>query len=164
MTHTAATGKSATELFWQRFTKLIIQQGVKEKFRKWYIIRAKQYIEAFPDKRLATHTADDVTGYLENVGRVGGLKDWQFHQSVDAIQILFQTAVIDSVGGVDWGYWRDSARSLSSDHPTVALENPVTSQIQTTAIKPVELLKDKSKSFLDAIRKDHAEAVTLRSH
>ena len=73
MTHSAATRKSATELFWDRFTKHIIKQGIKEKFRKWYIIRAKQYIEAFPDKRLATHTADEVTGYLKNVGRVGDL-------------------------------------------------------------------------------------------
>ena len=161
MTHTAATRKSATELFWERFTKHIIKQGVKGKFRQWYIICAKQYIEAFPDKRLATHTADEITGYLENVGRVGGLKDWQFHQIVDAIQILFQTAGIDSVRGVDWGYWRDSARSLSSDHPTIARENPVTPQKQTTPIQPVELLKVKSKSFLDAVRKDHSRVIGM---
>ena len=130
-------------------------------YRQWYIIRAKQYIEAFPDKRLATHTADEVTGYLENVGRVGGLKDWQFRQIVDAIQNLFQTAGIDSVDGVDWGYWRDSAWSLSSDHPKIARENPVTSQIQTTAIKPVALIKGKSKSFLDTIRKDHSGVIGM---
>jgi len=49
----------------------------------------------------ARHTADDVNGYLENLGRNGKLKDWQFLQVVDAIQNLFFTAGIKEMAGVD---------------------------------------------------------------
>ncbi len=161
MTHASATPNSAIELFWHCFTNLNIKQGVNAKFREWDIIRAKQYIMAFSDKRLADHTADEVTNYLEKVGRVGGLKDWQFRQVVDAIQNLFLTAGIESVDGVDWDYWRDSVRSLSSDHPTIVRDEPIPTQVYDTAIKPVEKSKGKSKSFLDAVRKDHSKVIGM---
>jgi len=40
---------------------IIHKKGIKELFDRWFVIRVRQYIEAFPDKRLALHTADDLT-------------------------------------------------------------------------------------------------------
>ena len=64
--------------FWDRYVANLLNRGVKEKVARWYVRRAEQYLNAFPDRKLAEHTARDVTGYLESVGRKGGLEDWQF--------------------------------------------------------------------------------------
>jgi len=72
--------------FWDRYIELLSEQGVKESARRWYVLRAEHYIQSFPDKKLATHTAEDITGYLEKMGRSGELVDWQFRQLVDAIK------------------------------------------------------------------------------
>jgi hypothetical protein len=82
--------------------------------------RAEQYLKAFAGKRLAEHSVQDVTGYLEGVGRIGRIEDWQFAQVVDAVENLLLTAGAPIARELDWAYWRDSARTLASDHPTIA--------------------------------------------
>ena len=54
-----------------------------------YVIRVEQYLKALSGKRLANHSAKDVTDYLEAQSRNTKIKDWQFLQIVDAIQNLF---------------------------------------------------------------------------
>lgn len=46
--------------FWRRYIDLLRKQGVKEGGARWYKLRAEQYIKAFPDKPLTTHTPSDV--------------------------------------------------------------------------------------------------------
>ncbi|VAX09702.1 hypothetical protein MNBD_GAMMA26-1166 [hydrothermal vent metagenome] len=53
---------------------------------------------------MADHTVDDVTGYLKSVGRQGWLADWQFVQTISAIQNLLQTAKAQAQTEVDWSY------------------------------------------------------------
>ena len=36
--------------------------GVKEQAVRWYVIRVGHYTKAFPDKRLAEHTAEEING------------------------------------------------------------------------------------------------------
>jgi len=50
--------------FWDKYIDIIHKKGVREPFDRWFVIRARQYIEAFQDKRLALHSADDLTGYM----------------------------------------------------------------------------------------------------
>lgn len=66
------------------------------------MLRAKDYLKTFSDKRLAQHTRDDVTGYLEQVGRLGRISDWQFVQIVDGVQNLLVTAQAPVAEEVDW--------------------------------------------------------------
>ena len=130
-----STEKSATDRFWDRFIERITKQGVKQSQARWYVFRAEQYIKAFPGKRLAAHTVEDINGYLESLGRPNEsdkpgkaaerdrITDWQFAQIVDALQNLLLMAGAASAAEVDWSFWRASARSLPSDHPTIAREN-----------------------------------------
>jgi hypothetical protein len=55
------------------------------------VLRAEEYLKTFPDKRLSDHSARDVTGYLEEVGRKGGIADGQFVPIVDAIENVLRT-------------------------------------------------------------------------
>ncbi len=125
--------------------------------------RAEDYLKAFPDKRLAEHTRGDVAGYLEQAGRLDRIADWQFVQIVDAIQNLLATARSPVAGEVDWGFWRDSARSLAPDHPTIARESrPVrTDAGQAAPVSGREVsgarfkAKRNAPSALDRVRGGH---------
>ncbi len=88
------TRNTATK-FWDRYIEFIQKQGVKGSTCRWYVKRIEQYIQAHPDQKLLTHTPRTVTRFLENEGRNTQLKDWQFIQTVDAIQKLF---IIEKLG------------------------------------------------------------------
>jgi len=60
---------AAIARFWDKYIDAIHKKGIKEPFDRWFVIRARQYIEAFPDKRMTLHAADDLTGYLDMLGR-----------------------------------------------------------------------------------------------
>ena len=75
--------------FWDRYLKIPHEQGVKPSADRWHVVRAEQFIGAFPDRRLADIDAREVSAYLEEAGRRGTLQDWQYRQLVVAIRILF---------------------------------------------------------------------------
>jgi hypothetical protein len=64
-------------------------RGVQSTAARWYVIRAEQYLQTSVRKRLADHTPQDVTDYLEKLGRIGSMADWQYRQTVAALQHLF---------------------------------------------------------------------------
>ncbi|MDQ6960815.1 MAG: hypothetical protein Q9M27_07240 [Mariprofundaceae bacterium] len=66
--------EAAIARFWDKYIDAIHKKSIKEPFDRWFVIRARQYIEAFPDKRLALHTADDLTDYLDMLGRKQSLR------------------------------------------------------------------------------------------
>jgi len=154
MDATSSRNTDPVERFWDRFIENLIKQGAREPFLRWYVRRAEHYRKSHSDKKLARHTADDVNGYMENLGRKGKLKDWQFLQAVDAIQNLFVTAGIKEIAGVDWNYWRDSARSLTADHATIARE-PVPDDPAEVVSGVNHKKKRNTGSALDAIRAKH---------
>lgn len=144
----SASPQSAVDRFWARFTHNLLKNKVKEKSVRWYVLCAEQYIKAFPEKRLAAHTVDDVNQFLQSAGRLGRILDWQFIQMVDAIQNLFVTAGLSPE--VDWAFWRASARSLESDHPTIARENLVGEESSVSGQRFQE--KRNAPSMLDQVR------------
>ena len=52
---------------------------------RWHVRHAEQYIKAFPEQRLATHTPQILEQYLQEKGRNPRLKDWQYRQLVTAL-------------------------------------------------------------------------------
>lgn len=68
------------------------KSGVKKIAVRWHVRRAEAYLKPFPGKRLWQHTLADVTGYLEQAGRLGSIAGWRFVQVVEAAQDLPITA------------------------------------------------------------------------
>ena len=124
---------SATSRFWDKYIQYIIDQGVKQSTTRWYVIRVEQYIKAFSKKRLSDHRPEDVAIYFKEQGRKGKIKDWQFQQTVDAIQNLFTMLDTPWLSEVDWKYWMDSSSSLSENHSTIALSVPAEDTIDKLA-------------------------------
>jgi integron integrase len=108
--------------FWDRYVAHIQAKGVPSTTARWYVIRAKHYIQAFVHKRLADHTPQDVTTYLEKLGRIDSIADWQYRQAIDVLQHLFVMSEIPWAQQCDWAYWKASARTLPVHYLTIARE------------------------------------------
>src|SRR5712691_9477928 len=107
MQPTDATPRSmggTSDGFWDRYVANIRAKGVQSTAARWYVIRAEQYLQAFVHTRLADHTPQDVTDYLEKLGRIGSIADWQYRQTVDALQHLFVISEVTWVQQFDWAY------------------------------------------------------------
>ncbi len=65
MPNTKASQPGAVKHFWDRYIQHLANNGVKSAVTRWYVIRAEQYIKAFPDKRLVSHCSKDVVDCLE---------------------------------------------------------------------------------------------------
>ncbi len=113
--------------FWDRYRNILLSQGVKPASVRWYVLRAEQFIRAFPGRRLAELEPDDISGYLARKGQISTLQAWQFRQTIDAIQNLYSIVNAEWAAPPDWDFWRDSARTLEAQHATTAREvAPVT--------------------------------------
>jgi len=69
------TSTGAIDRFWDQFIQRARKNGIKEAAMRWYVLGAEQYLKAFPDKRLAAHRTEDVTGFQEMVGRRDRIAD-----------------------------------------------------------------------------------------
>ncbi len=107
--------------FWDNFIEKTKTYGLKPATLRWHVKHAEAYIRAHSDRRLAEHTAQDVTAYLQEKGRNSQLTDWQFAQVVRALQILFVELVkAPWAASFPWQDWIDNARGLAPTHATVA--------------------------------------------
>ena len=56
MSTTLSSSADAVRRFWDRYLELLHKQGVKPPADRWYVIRAKGYIKANPERRLVWST------------------------------------------------------------------------------------------------------------
>jgi len=67
--------------------------------RPWYLHRVEAFVKALWPESLSRLMAKQVTGYLQAVSSQGQLADWQFRQTVDALQlILVDLSQVPAVG------------------------------------------------------------------
>lgn len=124
------------EKFWDRYIALVHGENVRPPADRWYVVRVEAYINAHSEKKLKEHNKQDVENWLEMLGRKKSLNDWQFRQTVHAIQILFECLIkADWVRQVDWQHWKEAARDLPKDHVTVG-----------RSYQPVAMLEDMNRN------------------
>lgn len=159
MNKISSSSTDPIERFWDRYIQYITDKGVKPATSRWYVIRSEQYIKAFPRKKLSDHKPKDIEGYLEKLGKLKIIQDWQFRQTIDAIQNLFSMLEVSWLQEINWQFWIDSSYSITDTHPTIAREIPAESTIDKLAsLKNSELTevrnthKDLLKQLLIEIR------------
>ena len=86
----AMPGQSShlSEGFWDRYAASLRAQEVQPTAVRWSVIRAEHSLQAVAHQRLTERTPEDVTDYLEKLGRIGRMAEWQYGQTVDALQHL----------------------------------------------------------------------------
>jgi integron integrase len=94
------------------------------------VIGIERYISAHEGKSVRGHDPALVRTYLEGAGRKPEVSGWQFRQFVHALQILYCDVIrSDWADCFDWQYWKDSARGLEPQHPTIARHNQPVSAV-----------------------------------
>lgn len=117
MNRSAWRGSGLPASVWSRFLELVRETGAKAPFDRWYVIRAEQFATVLADKDLRACSAADVSEYLGGLADRGGLRDWQYRQVVDALEILLARVLeLPWSGDFDWSSWRDSARRYEAKH------------------------------------------------
>lgn len=107
-------------LFWRNYLNMLDKQRVPARARPYYRQWCQDYIRAYPDERLMTHTSRHVETYLSAKGRLPQLQDWRFRQIADALRCLFLHLLkLDWAADFDWQHWMVLSRDLPPEHATL---------------------------------------------
>jgi integron integrase len=113
--------KEKISRFWDNYVRKTKSYNLSAGSVRWYVKHAERYIRAHPGRRLAHHTAQNLSDYLNDLGRTGRLADWQFKQTLDALRILFVDMVrAPWAATFPWRFWSDATTALPDDHATVS--------------------------------------------
>ena len=106
--------------FWDNYISKTNTCNVADHAQRWYVKHVEAYINAHPGCRLADTEPDNVTHYLEEIGRKPEFPDWRLRQVADALRILF-TEIIkpDWAQGFNWHTWMHDSRELGIEHATL---------------------------------------------
>ena len=88
---------------------------------------------------------------MENEGRNTQLKDWQFIQTVDAIQKLFIMINAPCLDKVDWAHWRSFAHTLPQSHATLTREVSVSREPGKTDKDALAIVRRNYAPFLTTL-------------
>lgn len=111
----------AVQRFWHNYFSVLEKSSVPARVRPWYRKHVERYIQAHPGRRLGDQLPHDIDDYLAAKGRLPQLREWQFRQIVDALRLLFRDLLaVTWAQDYDWLRWRAFARTLESDHVTLA--------------------------------------------
>jgi len=139
-------------VFWRNYASLLIKTGVSPRVVPWYRKHVEGYLRATRGKRLSQHNGTDMAEFLGMIGGHSPLQDWQIRQTVDALRILFVDLVrAPWAQQFDWAQWKDSARALEADHPTMARD--------TADLPAATHRRGRDGSLLRALRERHADLV-----
>ena len=144
LTHTP----DAVARFYDNYVACLHKASVPEKQRRWYVKHVEVFIKAHSGRRIKSLSGQEVSEYLDMLGRQNRLPGWKFAQCIDAIRILYCELLSTPVRqSADWDYWKASAKQLDIDHPSIARQ-----------LSPEELsyLKErKGEGPLQQVRADH---------
>lgn len=144
--------------FWNKYIDLLNKNNILDKSIPWYVKKAERYINAFPDKRLVTHTTDDIDYYLDSLSKINQIPSWQFEQHIDAIQKLFQLLAPHWVRQYDWGKWVIAAKSIDHTHATLARENGIDlGQFGSVDLDDQSVLEDVRMQYKSVIQQCRVE-------
>ncbi len=139
--------------FWNKYIEQLNTRAIKETAQRWYIIHVEQYVKSVPDKKLIYHKAENVNQYFSEIGRNKSLTEWQFHQCIEALEVLF----CDTLGvvwsqNIDWNFWYSSAKQLEASHSSIAKGS--------LHQKPNPAYSNRNISSLDNFKQSHKQIFT----
>ncbi len=104
--------------FYDNYLNCLHKASIPEKQRRWYVKRIEEFIKTHSGCKIKSLSDQEVSRYLEMIGRKNRLSGWQFAQCIDAIRILYcELLSTPACQGLDWEYRQDSARQLDNSHP-----------------------------------------------
>jgi integron integrase len=139
----------ARQEFILRVERLAIKPAARDHYLRW----AETWTKA-----RGHQSAERTQAYFDTLGRAAHLADWQFRQAVDAARILAcDVLTLSWALSFDWRGLSDQAKSLATDHRTLAREAiPVRAVLPT--LRPASPdqardAEDELREIIDALRR-----------
>ncbi len=106
--------------FWDKYIDKTKTYNVRQGASRWYVKHAEAYIQFHKERKVSTHTPEDVESFLTYKTQHKRLKDWQFKQIVEAIEILFVELVRPGWAKTfPWEQWVALSEQLPSDENNI---------------------------------------------
>ena len=80
---------SSISRFWDKFINLTKTYKLRPGADRWYVKHVEAYIKFHQGIKLSQHKPEHVEAYFAYKSRQVRIKDWQFQQIVQAIELLF---------------------------------------------------------------------------
>jgi len=77
--------------FWDAFKACVEDNRVRPDVSTFYVKWAQSFVNFQPGKRLRERSRQDIEGFLAELGKRPGIKDWQVRQAEHAVKILYET-------------------------------------------------------------------------
>ncbi|MFW5453642.1 integron integrase [Thioalkalivibrio sulfidiphilus] len=140
----------AASRFYANYMRLLEKHRIPEHQRRWYVRHVEAFIKAQNGRRIKSLSGDELSAYLEMIGRENRLAGWQFSQRITALRILYcELLHTPAADDVDWQYWLDSSRALDAEHPSTGR--------QFTPEELSHIKERKSVGPLNGVRAAHRE-------
>jgi integron integrase len=103
---------------WDRYVQLLEQEHIPANARRWYVVRAQDFVEAMRPKRLGQLTAEEIAAFFPRYAGEHRLTDWQYRQTVEAVQLLLvRLGGCRAAHEVEWDFLSEIGQALPADHP-----------------------------------------------
>lgn len=103
--------------FWDKYIEKTKSYKLKPGVDRWYVRHAEAYIKYHQGIKLVAHQPHHVESFFTYKSRQIRIKDWQFRQIVQAIELLLTNMVKnDWARDFPWQEWSDLSQALPSDH------------------------------------------------
>ena len=108
---------SSVSHFWDIFIEKTKAYKLRPGTDRWYVKHAEAYIKFHDGIRLNQHQPTHIESFLNYKSRQPRIKDWQFCQIVQAVELLFTEMVKTRWASTfPWQEWSDLSTGLPSDH------------------------------------------------
>jgi len=81
----------AAQRFWDAFRACVEENRVRPDVSTFYVKWAQSFVDFQRGKRLRERSRQDIEGFLAELGKSPGVKDWQVRQAEHAVKILYET-------------------------------------------------------------------------
>jgi integrase len=113
--------ESGNPSYWDRYRDILVKNRIPHKAQVWYVRHVERFIADFSRRPVKEISGEEISDWLRRQSSNPSYQDWQLRQVVDAVQLLLvELAGSRAAMQVDWDYWKEGAKSLQADHPTVA--------------------------------------------
>lgn len=104
---------SASPSGWDRYVSVLQRNRIPVNQRRWYVLRAEAFVDAVRPTRMGEVSAEQITTFFPRYARDQRLNEWQYRQTVDAVQLLLvDLAESRAAREIDWDFWKEAGKSL----------------------------------------------------
>ena len=82
---------ATVQRFWDAFRACVEDNRVRPDHSGFYVKWAQSFVDFLPEKRLRDRSRQDIEGFLADLAKRSGMKDWQVKQAERALRILYET-------------------------------------------------------------------------